>query len=502
MSILAACNQPENRRRGSWRRRELTVHQQAMELDLDSFLDVHSGLDADDDENWTSFPRRTIDEILNDSLSDLSSSSPVASRPSSPVPSSTPHEDDAVSDKSTEGIKLPPPNAGKPISSNSDPRPPRSSDPFPRVRPPDQARKPLPPASVPTSASRQLPTLFGGVRSSAKPGAALAAAAAASRAIPTPHAAAIKSRRALLASRQLHSTSSSASSSSIEISFDSSGVREERIGAHEDKLLLQDENDGGDDYSLGDFQSAAGDSLAIRELLPAVDTEAGSREAEEEEKDLSSSSLAPENLAAASSLSTASASITATSAEDSSHVDTFAPIPAATVSLSHEKGPDVGDDKEEEEEEVFGDSEDKDPEIDELVKERIGRIGLLESKKMSDRKPEKMKPLELAEQAERRQASTALHWEEGAAAQPMRLEGVRRGSTTLGYFDIDAANVITQTLSSQAFRRDQGSPQVLAVHGNYIAVGMSRGTIILLPSKYSPHQPDNMEAKVVIFFLF
>ncbi|KAK4744669.1 hypothetical protein SAY87_010981 [Trapa incisa] len=132
------------------------------------------------------------------------------------------------------------------------------------------------PASVPTSASRQLPPLFGGVRSSAKPGAALAAAAAASRTIPTPHAVAIKSRRAFLASRQLHSTSSLASSSSNEISFDSSGVPEERIAVHDDKYLLHEENDDGDDYSFGDFQSATGDSVAIGESLLAVNKEAES----------------------------------------------------------------------------------------------------------------------------------------------------------------------------------------------------------------------------------
>ena len=41
-------------------------------------------------------------------------------------------------------------------------------------------------------------SLFGGVRSNVKPGAALAAAAAASRSVPTPHAAAIKWRRSRL----------------------------------------------------------------------------------------------------------------------------------------------------------------------------------------------------------------------------------------------------------------------------------------------------------------
>ncbi|KAK4743512.1 hypothetical protein SAY87_001513 [Trapa incisa] len=498
--------------------KKLTVQQQAMEFDLDSFLDFHSGVDADDedDENSALFPRRTIDEILNESLSDSSSSSPsVGSRPSSPVPSSShPLDDDAVSEKSTDGLKLSPSDAGKPIPSNSDQKQPRSSDPFPRIRPPGHSRKPLPPTSVPTPASRQLPPLFGGVRSSAKPGAALAAAAAASRTIPTPHAAAIKSRRALLASRQFHSTSSSASSSSNEISFDSSGVPEERIDVHDDKFLLHEENDGGDDYSVGDFQSATGDKVAIGESLPAVDKVAEFREAEEKEKDLSSLSLALKDLAAASSISTASASIAVINAEDSSLIDTFTPIIADSALLSSEKSPEIGvkeeeeEEKEEEEEEekeegegVFRDSEGKDLEIDELVEERIGRIGLPESKKINEKKPEKMKPLDLAEQAERRQASTALHWEEGAAAQPMRLEGVRRGSTTLGYFDVEAGNVITQTLSSQAFRRDHGSPQVLAVQGNYISVGMSRGTIILLPSKYSPHQPDNMDSKMTMLGL-
>ncbi|XP_031383259.1 vacuolar protein sorting-associated protein 8 homolog [Punica granatum] len=486
-----------------------------MELDLDSFLNSRPDVDADDadddDGNSTSFPCRTVDEILNDSLSDSSSSSPAGSRPSSPVPSfSTPQEDDAVSVRSTESLKLPPSDAGKSVSSSFHRRPSRGVDTFPRFRPPDHVRRSLPAASGQAPASRQLPPLFGGVRSSAKPGAALAAAAAASRTVPTPHAAAIKSRRALLgrlssdASDHLRSSSSSASSSSSnEISLDSARILDERLGVRDDRLLLQDEHEGGENDSFSDFHSASGDGFSTRELPPSVDTEAESREPEEKEKekDMSSPPLAPEDLAAAARISTSS-----THAEDSGKYDTLALTPAATVSHSEEMGSEGEEEEEEEEEndeeeEVVGDSGDKDPEIDELVEERIGRIGQSDIKRTSEKKPEKVKPLELAEQAERRQASTALHWEEGAAAQPMRLEGVRRGSTTLGYFDINAENVITRTLSSQAFRRDHGSPEVLAVHGNYIAVGMSRGIIILLPSKYSPHQPDNMEAKMTMLGL-
>ncbi|XP_065860044.1 uncharacterized protein [Euphorbia lathyris] len=140
--------------------------------------------------------------------------------------------------------------------------------------------------------------------------------------------------------------------------------------------------------------------------------------------------------------------------------------------------------------------------IAELVEERIGQ---LESERISKRAEKKhrptMKPLELAEELEKKQASTGLHWEEGAAAQPMKLEGVRRGSTTLGYFDIDVSNTITRTIGSQAFRRDHGSPQVLAVHPNYIAVGMSKGVIVVVPSRYSPYNVDNMDAKMLILGL-
>ncbi|KAK6114972.1 hypothetical protein DH2020_007241 [Rehmannia glutinosa] len=99
-----------------------------------------------------------------------------------------------------------------------------------------------------------------------------------------------------------------------------------------------------------------------------------------------------------------------------------------------------------------------------------------------------LKTLDLAEEIEKKQAFTA--------AQPMRLEGVSRGSTVLGYFDVNPNNAITRIISSQAFRHDHGSPHVVAVHINYIAVGMSKGSIVVVPSKYTAHQVDNMDAKM------
>ena len=51
------------------------------------------------------------------------------------------------------------------------------------------------------------------------------------------------------------------------------------------------------------------------------------------------------------------------------------------------------------------------------------------------------------------------------------------------------------------FKRDHGSPQALAVYMNYIAVGMSKGSVLANPSKYSSQSVDGMDAKVLYFIL-
>jgi hypothetical protein len=125
----------------------------------------------------------------------------------------------------------------------------------------------------------------------------------------------------------------------------------------------------------------------------------------------------------------------------------------------------------------------------------------LESVSVKKKKSEfSKKPLDLAEELEKKNASTGLHLEEGAAAQPMRLEGVRRGAVQLGYFDVDADHAITRTISSQTFRREHGSAKVLVVHANCIAVGMTKGLIVVVPSKYSIHHVDNTDGKVFPLF--
>ncbi|KNA19535.1 hypothetical protein SOVF_060920 [Spinacia oleracea] len=137
--------------------------------------------------------------------------------------------------------------------------------------------------------------------------------------------------------------------------------------------------------------------------------------------------------------------------------------------------------------------------VKELVEYKIAQ---LESEIDSKIAEEKLRPvkkqLELAEELEIKQASTGQDLEEGAAAQPMRLEGVRRGSTVLGYFDVNADNTLSRAIKSQAFIRDYGTPLAIAVHLNYVALGMSKGVIVVVPSKYSAHLPDNMDPKMLL----
>ena len=80
---------------------------------------------------------------------------------------------------------------------------------------------------------KPLPSLFRGVRSNAKPGAALAVAVAASRALPTPHAAAIKLRRAAFQKVLENSDAVSVSASASDAFSSNSEIR----NAKEDEVL-------------------------------------------------------------------------------------------------------------------------------------------------------------------------------------------------------------------------------------------------------------------------
>ncbi|KAM7277027.1 hypothetical protein ACFE04_018893 [Oxalis oulophora] len=453
------------------------------QLDLDSFLNS-SDSEVDAVTSSVSIPHRTVDDILNDSDS---STSPSPPHRLDFLLSSVPQKPDF--DAKPQSWRTPNNNHNNQSSNNSNSTTPLNSNSRPR-----------------------LPSLFGGVRSNAKPGAALAAAAAASRSLPTPHAAAIKSRR-----RSLQKVSDASELGSV-CSDD-----------HENNSTsVSVSGDADVDESIGDLQSSLNSELTRHDEvddvkeddLVHVDGYFGGKGFMDNENPISKSSTAPpgvfEQLIDASTAISdcdnagegnfESDILSKKSDAILDENDSNQPSPSAGVAVndttiendaedSGRKGNEGGDSNSDE-----GSST---SDISDLVEERIEQLEVERINKLEEEKKLRslMKPLELAEELEKKMASTGLDLEEGAAAQPMRLEGVRRGSTTLGYFDVKSNNSITQTLSSQAFKRDHGSPQVLAVHLNYIAVGMSRGVIIVVPSKYNAYSSENLDSKILMLGL-
>ncbi|KAI4341368.1 hypothetical protein MLD38_026099 [Melastoma candidum] len=442
---------------------------------VDSLLESHLHEVQDDeeegDQEWRLHPHRTIEEILNDSISDSSSSH---SSPPSPV--HVTHRDHwALHDSEDEILQT----LSIDTVSNS-PYPdsgliPQSNDSLPRVKPP------FPPPPPPNA---QRPSLFSGVRSNAKPGAAFAAAAAASRTFPTPHAHAIKSQRALLT----HASSTN-SAASEDVAFDALDLSKESSIAYDadDQVSLQDINkadtdDADNEDITAEYQSAFPhkDVKADFHVLgEEEDAMAGDSEVlvEEEESSIHIQPTLPvgNDLGNTNLLSPPPVHIDGTASDKES--TNMVPLPRDDTAEIDE--------------------------IDALVQSKAKEFEMTKlSEKLDDRTPQKLKkPLELAEELERKKASTGLHWEEGAVAQPMRLEGVRRGSTTLGYFDTSAENYISRTIGSSAFQRDHGSPQVLQVHLSFIAVGLTKGIIVVVPAKYSIAHVDNMETKMMMLGL-
>ncbi|GAB2217506.1 hypothetical protein Drorol1_Dr00000701 [Drosera rotundifolia] len=486
------------------------------DLDLDSFLHHHTtASSSDSDSPAATIPHRTVEDILNDSASSSSSDS-----------------DDAVS---LETI-----NSKRPLESSSE----HSSAPQSRYNHNNTlihrfrsdelfygSSKSNPPVAATAMGNRS--SFFGsGMRATAKPGDALAAAAAAARTVPTPFAAAMKSRRAR---------------SGVLVGKGSDGGELLGLG------FVNDVNDavsvrsgdgevrseGGNDR-MGEFQSPvkpSSDRLSENvseksekdavesvkgidemEIDGLVDNERGSSTADEEALVITNSSVETLNLdlgdvqilnrddlkdAESSSASHASWDIV-------EFVESNLPDDDVENSLEIDKGEAMGINELQEVQKIGDVNKSEEPsvvlrdnmssisdDVNELVEDRLAQLESERALKRTEKKSLPLKkPLELAEELEKKQASTGLHWEEGAVAQPMKLEGVRRGSTALGYFDIDGNNTITRMISSQAFRRDHGSAQSLAVHQNHIALGMTKGVVFVVPSKYSFYHPDSMDTKM------
>lgn len=118
------------------------------------------------------------------------------------------------------------------------------------------------------------------------------------------------------------------------------------------------------------------------------------------------------------------------------------------------------------------------------------------SSKKSPTKPRSA--LDMAEEAEKKAAFSGLHMEEGAAAQPMRLEGIQTGPLTIGYLHIDSLEAVSQVLSSSTTFRDHGTTQALSMHNNNLAVGLSKGSVFLLPMRISsPNFGDTVDTKPI-----
>ncbi|CAA6655878.1 unnamed protein product [Spirodela intermedia] len=469
------------------------------ELDLDSFLRSHGTGSSDDDggdeeTEANGFHHRTVDEILNES--DSSSSSGDGSSPwinSGARPSVDGAGAENLDEPSGEGDNEEEPHRtaiGVDLGEFGTVSALTDSNELSTSSVSSRGTR----GAFSLSSSRSLPPLFGGLWSNPRPGAALAAAVAASRSIPTPHAAAIKSRRA--------------SVSSLEKIGQSLGLTDDP-GFEESAIL---------DIPLGEYPSSRNNLGGEPSVEPhSADRIFGSSLPSPSSSSSSASPDAKGINAAEEKLETAldltdsgSASSTSVIGNEIVHEEAVNPPESLAAAEEEQFGGnlpfhDNTSDKSNiisqdgnmsdfaEETKILFDAND-------VSSEKAGQLG---SNKRAARKAEKklrssMKPLEWAEELEKRQASSGLHWEEGAVAQPMRLKGIRREPPAVGYLQTDTENAVTRALSSQTFVRDHGSPQVLAVHVNYIAVGTSKGLVLMIPSKYSSQCADNMDAKMLV----
>ncbi|KAK3004785.1 hypothetical protein RJ639_020124, partial [Escallonia herrerae] len=516
-----------------------------MDLDLDAFLPSHPTNTATNSNSDDNDHRRSVDEILLNDSDSTSSPSSYPQRLPTPDHSQPTLLDDDVSSEVRRPKTLALGHAPQ-ITVTS--RIPNSRSIESKLSLTSRLKSREYSSDSILSSGRNvlpsLPPLFGGARPNAKPGAALAAAAAASRSIPTPHAAAIKSRRASAATLQkaLENIELGAKASvgdHAEVLLDS-GAEFERLG-----VSNGDSSAAGSDSSQQDGKLVEEDCNWDTFLSAVVESDGVSIKGTQTEgspvsRVAESKIDCVEQLSSTSNLEPHVTSISAEESQnldDSNHKDVQSSFAdendeVSSVVMAASELVDKGSPSSQ------GSDESRKVEADVALAETYnlenvkpvslaGEASLAgedstalndgtelledinfewENKRIGNKRAGRKtrisrNPLELAEELEKKHSFTCLHWKEGAAAQPMRFEGVRRGSTVLGYFDVDANNSITRTISSQAFRRDHGSPQVVAANLNYIALGMSKGVVVVIPSKYSPHHADSMNAKMLMLGL-
>ncbi|KAL6848559.1 hypothetical protein ACP4OV_021853 [Aristida adscensionis] len=465
------------------------------ELDLEAFLPSSptSSTASDDDH------RRAVDDLLLLlSSSDSDGSDSDESKPNPSTICKLPARTQAPA---------PPPKPSPP------PSPAQPASPSPRRSASDSPSETLSSLVSRTfsgngaSSSKPLPSLFRGVRPSPKPGAALAAAAAASRAVLTPHAAAIKSRRSLSApiEKFLEEGSGSEASEelpstgSLEAEVEEKGNAEvdaeptERTADDSGGVELEEERHG----EVGPEENSEPTEVVEAGPLDSVGSDDFSGQEQVYDWNLAQTSEVRDPIRVLEDEKNEEAQIGDDNyMEPGQGVD---PIDAIYKENFYDHDDDEGVERSDSatEEEVESESI-----IDKVIDDRMEQLEISRKAEKNTEKKLKasMKPLEWAEELEKRQASFGQHWEEGAAAQPMQLEGIGKGPPAIGYMQIEMDNPVSRAMASPSFRSDYGSPQVLAVHRNYIAMGTSKGAVIVIPSKYSIHQADDTDAKMLFFW--
>ncbi|KAI3974389.1 hypothetical protein MKX01_031058 [Papaver californicum] len=511
-----------------------------MALDLDSFLQLQTSGDEDDDDLNNNFiPHRTVDEILlNDSDSDDTDSSKMFKLSDNLI-----HSNNFHSKQSYEEFP-----ASSSVSSNfetliSNSRISNKFDEISVIRSSlgnsggslklDEKntvsnsfisrRNSGNSLLLGRNLSRPLPPLFGSVKPNPKPGAALAAATAASRLIPTPHAAAIKSRREKslgaeeyngvyfegLTSSEAVTNGSGSGTIQIDIELGEDGI----VGHLSSSTLVESvveahfiENASGGEVSPEkspvkkaiEGQSTISEvgkiGLALKDL-----NSCGTTEYVEARVDSScvaeSSSNSNDNSLVLDSVHVVEEDVS--SFVEREEVHNMGEEVKSQALKNTESKDYTGHSAEDGEENLAIDETNTKNGVSELIMDSLVGSECKSSNWTENTSRSPLKPLELAEEIEKKHAFSGLDWEEGVAAQPMRLEGIRRGPPAVGYLQIDLDDMITQKVSSQAFRSDHGSPHFVAVHANFIAVGMSKGLILVAPSNYSPYHTDHMDPKML-----
>ncbi|PNT65776.1 hypothetical protein BRADI_3g02497v3 [Brachypodium distachyon] len=467
---------------------------QQQEIDVDNLLPSSPASSAASDADADH--RRAVDDLLL-LLSSSDSDSDEPSRSSSSPSTSL---------KPLPRIQAPPPRQLPKPSPPPSPSPSASDSPrrSTSASPPSATLSSLVTRTFSNSAassSRPLPSLFRGVRPSPKPGAALAAAAAASRAVLTPHAAAIKSRRT--ASAPVDKSLDEGTGSEASEGLPSTGNLEAEVAAEkvsaEVVAGVTEETVGGskveelEDGKHGDVGIEVNSEPA--ESVRAGDVDSVAAGIVDEHEQIGGENLA-ETVQVGSQVGFVDEGSGDEQIRDENSMESDE-IVDEVGSVSEENSDD------EQEVQVSDNAVEEEVEsvdiIDKVIEERL-EISRKAEKITEKKLKVSMKPLEWAEELEKRQASFGQHWEEGAAAQPMRLEGIGKGQPAIGYMQIEVDNPITRAMASPSFRQDHGSPQVLAVHRSYIAMGMSSGAVIIVPSKYSSHQADDTDAKMLFFW--